>query len=365
MKRILLLIDSLYSGGAQRQIVGLAKLLKEKGYEIKLADYWNHDFYDQFLRDNGIEFEHRVAKGKLKIFNSIRTLIRDFKPDVVICYLEHSSSIACAIKYLHLTSTFRLIVSERNTTQILGRADKIRFRLFQLAADVVVPNSHSQAKFITKHFPKLASKTVTITNYIDTEKFCPLEKCRENISKRPIRFIVVGRVVEQKNPIRFLEAISLVKNKRPNASFVVDWYGMPYPQEYFDTCLKLKDQLGLKDIVRFNPPTQKIISEYRQSDVFILPSIYEGFPNVLCEAMSCGLPTAASAVCDNPMILNQGKSGLLFDPKSVDDMADKIIQFLDMTNSQLKEMGRRSRDAAVQKFSRDKFINAYISLIEK
>ena len=362
--RVLLLIDSLYSGGAQRQLVGLAVLLKENGYNVKVADYWNYDFYDDFLIEHDIEFEHRVAKGKLNIFKSILSLIRDYKPDAVICYLEHSASIACIIKLLHLTESFRLIVSERNTTQRVKFEDFVRFTLFRLAADVVVPNSRSQTEFIKKYFSGISRKIVTITNFLDTEIFRPDESYkRENPNNRPLRFIVVGRVVKQKNPLLFLRAVAIARRLRPDKKFFVDWYGQPYPPLFFETCLNLKNNLGLDNIVKFYSATNDILSEYQSSDIFILPSIYEGYPNVLCEAMSCGLPVAASSICDNPDILENGDIGLLFDPYSVEDMASKIISFLDMSDTDLMHMGEKSRKAAILKFSKEKFIKTYMSLL--
>lgn len=362
--KILLLIDSLYSGGAQRQIVELAVLLKGKGYDIKLGDYWDYNFYDDYLIANDINFEHRVAKGKINIFKSVYTLIRDFVPDVVICYLEHCAMIACVVKLLHITSPFRLIVSERNTTQCLGLADRIRFKLFDLAADVIVPNSYSQTDFIKKNYPNLLSKTVTITNYVDTDRFCPTIQSNTQVRLyESIRIIVVGRVVEQKNPIRFLEAIAKIRLLYPEKKFVVNWFGQPYPEDFFDICIETRKKLGLDNIVTFNPPTQNIIKEFQNSDLFVLPSIYEGFPNVLCEALSCGLPVVASAVCDNPMILNNGTDGILFDPNSVDDMAEKISSILNKDIDELNNIGRHSRAIAIENFAKEKFINSYISIL--
>lgn len=361
MKKILLFIDSLCSGGAQRQLVGLAHLLKDRGYDVEIIDYWDIDFYDEYLKKNNIKFEHCVAIGKLNIIHRIRKEIKKRNPDIVISYLEHPSVVASLIKLSLPFSKFKLIVSERNTSQSNGRPEKLRFNLFRFT-NAIVPNSYSQYEFIKDNYPFLSNKTIPITNYLDTDKFSPQEKAEKNAVRR---FIVVGRIVEQKNPLRFLQAIAKVKNRYPKNKFKVDWYGNPYPESYFEECLKLKHDLDLDNVVYFHPPTNEIIAEYRKSDVFLLPSIYEGFPNVLCEAMSCGLPVAASAVCDNPSILDNGHVGVLFDPLSVDDMADKIANLLLASDEDLKSMGKRSRATALEKFTQEKFINSYISLIEK
>lgn len=361
MKKILLLIDSLCSGGAQRQLVTLALLLKKKGYEVEIIDYWDIDFYDKFLMENDIQFEHCVAKGTINILFRIRHEINRRKPDIVISYLDNPSIIAVVSRLTLPRCRFKLIVSERNTTQTINRAVRIRFNLFRFA-DAVVPNSYSQAQFIYTHFPFLEKKTKVITNCLDTSLFAPLE-IEESYNEK-MRFIVVGRVVEQKNPLRFLEAIEKVKRDNPTRKFTVDWYGTPYPEKYFQECLDLRKSHGLEETVFFHPATNDIIDCYRHSDVFILPSIYEGFPNVLCEAMSCGLPVIASSVCDNPAILDEGKTGLLINPMSVEDMATKISSVLLMSQNELKSLSILSRKAALDKFSQEKFIESYIELIE-
>ncbi len=144
----------------------------------------------------------------------------------------------------------------------------------------------------------------------------------------------------------------------------MDWYGEPYPEGYFNQCKSLLKDYRLGNVLRFHPSTNDIVSVYHQADAFVLPSIYEGFPNVLCEAMSCGLPVIASSVCDNPSILGEAKCGFLVDPLDVNDMADKILNVSRMTKNELKDMGMLSRKQITTNMSEENFINAYIQLIE-
>lgn len=357
IKKVLLFIDSLASGGAQRQLVGLAVMLKHAGYDIKVITYHNIPFYKKDLDNDNIVYENiNKAINPYKRIIYINRAIKSYSPDVVISYLDVPNIIACICKLLG--GHWKLIVSERNTTQKLNFIQKIKFFLFRYA-DKIIPNSYSQKNFIDDYYKTLSNKLITITNYTDTNRFCPLEKAKPYLNK--LKIICVGRVIEQKNILFFIDALKKVKDK--GYSFEVNWYGEQF-QIYYNKCLNKINSNGLEENFKFLPPCINIEDKYNDADVFCLPSIYEGFPNVLCEAMSCGLPVLCSNVCDNPMIVEDGKNGLLFNPLNVDEIADKIIEFMDLDNNIKNDWGKHSREIAIAKFSKDKFLCDYLSIIK-
>ena len=97
---------------------------------------------------------------------------------------------------------------------------------------------------------------------------------------------------------------------------------------------------------------------------FCLPSFYEGTPNVICEAISTGLPVACSDVCDNHIYVMTGQNGVLFDPNNPNDMANKISHLLNLYDVDFQEYQRNSRNIAVGKLSKESFVDAYIKIIE-
>lgn len=354
-KKILLIIDLLGSGGAQRQFVGLAKLLQEKGYDINVIYYFPYHFYKQFLDDNGIQNKMLDFRGGIlgRIYKTA-AYIKTFKPDVVISYLNAPNIISCLLKLLGLK--YKLIVSERNTTQSFTMTERIKFCLMKYA-DYIVPNSYSQEKFIQSHYQCLSSKIKTITNFVDTNVFIP------DYAKVRNRVIIVARVSPQKNVLKFLEAIKLLKEK--GLKFKIDWYGSHSiaQNEYFSECMTKRDDYEISSYIDFHDAKLNIIEEYQSSDVFCLPSTYEGFPNVICEAMSCGLPILCSDVCDNPLIVEDGINGFLFNPYSPTDIAEKFEHYLSLNSDTKQLMKERSREMAIKKFSATSFINKYLSLI--
>lgn len=357
MKKILCFIESLGSGGAERQLTGLAVMLKEQGYEIEVVYYCKKEFYLPFLEENGVKgvfLSSAVSKSR-RVF-SIRKYIKEYNPDTIISYSASSCMILCSLKLLG--GKFKLIVSERNTTQKNTLREKIRFFLYKWA-DVIVPNSNAQGRFIKENYPNLEKKIQVITNFVDTDKFSPSNE--EIPTHDTTNIICVGRLMPQKNIIRFIESISRVVND--GYKIHIDWFGQNLGDNYSEE-VKLKiEENNLSSFFEFHPASSCIEKKYQKSDVFCLPSIYEGFPNVLCEAMSCGKPVLCSRVCDNPTIVSEEKNGLMFNPLDADNMAEVIEKYINLSEEKKKDMAITSRKIAVDMFSKKSFINKYISII--
>jgi glycosyltransferase involved in cell wall biosynthesis len=256
---------------------------------------------------------------------------------------------------------FSLLVSERNTTQTITLIDRIRFFLFRFA-DVIVPNSYSQGKFISKNYPNLEHKVKIITNFVDLNRFSFNPKKRK---KTPL-IIIVASVWHPKNAINFIQTVSILKQRRCNAKF--DWYGLVESKSeanktYHKQCFDLVRKLNVGDMLTFFPKSKTIEEKYKEADYFCLPSFYEGTPNVICEAMASGCPVICSDVCDNGHYVKEGVNGFLFNPQSPDDMADKIEKALSISDDIFEDYCINSRELAEKMLSEEKFINSYLDII--
>lgn len=359
MKKILCVIESLCQGGAERQLIGLATMLSKEGNSVRIIVYNNDLFYLPLLDGSGVECEYlEKANNSVRRIPQIVKYIRGYDPDLVISYLSTPSIIACLSKVI--LRKFKLIVSERNTNQSIGFRDRIRFFLYRFA-DWIVPNSHSQSCFITSHYPSLTNKILTITNFVDTDYFHPMQNSPVTSKASYLRVVCVGRISEQKNVKNFIE--SVYKAKEQGVQLSVDWYGLAI-HPYSDECTEIVNKYNLEETVRFHKETNDVRSAYYQADVMVLPSIYEGFPNVVCEAMSCGLPVLCSDVCDNGRIVRDGINGFLFNPHSVEDMSDAIIKYSKLGNEERKKMSRRGREYALNDFSQEAFFKKYKEIID-
>ena len=354
MKRILCLIDSLNSGGAQRQLIGLASFLQESENMVKVITYFDIPFYKSYLDDRGVENETLFCgRSFYSRIKAISKAINAYGPDVVISFLDMPNTLACIIK--SRKKKWKLIVSERNTTQKLSIRERIKFFSYRYA-DIIVSNSYSQDIFIATNYPRLHPKCHVITNFVETEIFKPADY---KIRKEFLSIIGIGRISTQKNIPVLIEAVKKVRDGCHNVS--VDWYGKRY--ESYDSCIGLIRQYGMEDVFKFHEPYNPIVEKYQGADLFVLPSFYEGYPNVLCEALSCGVPSIASDVCDNGKIVSDGKNGFLFPSGDVNSLAGCIARFIKMSEEERRIMSDRCRDMAVKLFSKETFIQQYLELI--
>lgn len=359
MKKILLFIDSLGPGGAQRQLVGLASFLKEKEYDVSVVYYFDNPFYVNLLQANGVPyvFLKKAQNTTFRIWHVAR-YIRKTRPDVVIAYLETPSICACISKLFN--RRFKLIVSERNTTQHTGRNEKIRFNLFRLA-DYVVPNAYSQETYMRTHFPKLANKIVTIPNFVDLDHFVPpQERHRREIPE----VMVAASIWASKNTLGLIDAVVALKVK--GFRFHISWYGLNTKHvDYINQCKSKIEKLGVPDSIELKEKTTNIRERYQDADYFCLPSFYEGTPNVICEAMACGLPVVCSDVCDNSKYVLEGENGFLFNPKDTDSIVAAFERLFVLSNAEYESFCHHSRTLAEQKLSKETFVKEYVKLIEK
>lgn len=357
MKKIILFTDCLGAGGAQRQLVGLAIMLKEKDYNVTVATYHNIDFYKKQLDDAGVRnlVIPNGSNKKTRIW-AVRTFLKKERPDWVVSYQETPSLLACIAKVTGCK--FRLIVSERNTTQAVGMNERVRFFLYRWA-DAIVPNSYAQENYLISHYPWMQKKLKTITNFVDLDYFSFIER-----KKRKVPEIVIAATIwSSKNTLGFIEAVKKLVDR--NCRFHVSWYGKSnIDMDYYNESLQKIQEYGIQDYIELKDKTKQIKNVYHNADLFCLPSFYEGTPNVICEAISTGLPVACSDVCDNYIYVKPGCNGVLFDPNNPNDMANKISQLLYISSLEFEKYQKNSRQIALGKLSKDVFVDAYVKIIE-
>jgi len=356
-KRIVCIIESLGPGGAERQLAYLAALLKRSGEDVELWTYYPNDFNKEILDKNGVKYRYlSAAQNKLKRLFIIKKALRKHHADVVISYLDTCSMTMCAIKMLG--ARFRLIVSERSSTSKLDKHAKLKYWFYKKAS-YIVPNSYSECDFIKKNIPILAGRTKTIVNYVDVDRFLPMEKPVD--SSRVLHLIGVGRISDAKNLLMLAEAIAILNTNETVVT--IDWFGDTTDYQLREKLTQKTNDLKITSDFVLHEQDKQIEKLYPKYEAFCLASIYEGFPNVICEAMSCGLPVICSDVCDNGYLVEDGVNGIVFNPNQVEDIVKAIKLYVSEIRPVRNEVGKRNRSKIKQICSRESFVEQYKELI--
>ena len=362
MKKILCFIGSMRGGGSQRQMFELIKVLHAEGHAITLLTYSRSN---QYRLPDGVVWETINCPSRiLKIF-SLYTFLWLRKYDVVISFIQYFSVQILPFYWINRKNRPLIICGERNITLKPDWFEPFLFKLYHEVTDYIVPNTYYQKEYISKVSPLLKDKIHVIYNSIDTDYFYP----RRKKCLGPIREIIVtARYVPQKNPYILLEVIKKLKAKNV-IGFHFSWYGdleskADSVKEVIGNMRKIIAENLLDDLISLNGYSEDPCRLYQGADCFCLPSLHEGVPNSMIEAMSCELPCIVSAVADNSLIVRDEENGFLFDPKDVDDFCRTVVRYLNLSEEQSFLMGRNARLTVKEKFSSAIFAEAYINLIK-
>jgi len=370
--KIICVVDSLVSGGAQRQMSLLACGLNDLGHQVELFLFYPQ--YDHFRSDidasnipvHGVERNGNTGFS-LSVLWALRSLMTQGF-DAVISFQPNANIYATVARLLLLGGKKpKLICGERTVTaHYSSAATRVGVWLTGLGSDNLVTNSYTQAQ-ILRQLPGLEKKVRVIWNgyrVSSTQLNSFLLKPTDQL-----RILVVGRQSSEKNGTRLLEALQIFYD-RYGWSPQLRWAGR---QEQDDASLAMKATMErflekfprLATRCSFLGEVKDVSKLYASSDVLILPSLYEGLPNAVCEAMLAGCPVIASNVCDLPRLLGLNEErGLLCDPVSSESIADAIYRFHTMTLQEKASMIQRAHRFVKDNLSLERMVKSYEGLLE-
>lgn len=315
--RVTLVISSLGPGGAEKVLCSMAGYWAERNRSVTLLtfdDGREAPFYalhrDVVHRSLGISgVSHSLVHGiasNLKRIRVLREAIQESRPDVAIAFMD-------AVNILTLAAAARtrvpVIISERTDPALnpIGGAWRLLRRwMYPLASCLVVQTEAARAFFPTR----MRSRTWVIPNPVAA----PPPRVAHRTGSQGKRVVAMGRLQTSKGFDLLLTAFARLASLFPEWSLTVWGEG-----DERSNLEGLRDRLGLGSSVHFPGRTTDPFGKLRESDLFVLPSRFEGFPNVLCEAMACGLPVISFDCPSGPnLIIRHEIDGLLVPAGDVD-----------------------------------------------
>ena len=359
--RLTLVIYKMSGGGAQRVLSIIANHFAEKGWAITLMtfdDGSQPSFYKLHPSIQcvplSISRQQPNALSTLLMYLLrpiiLRSAIRKNKPDVVISFIDLAN-----ILTLVATVGLRIpvIISERVNPAFHSIGcfwSVLRKMVYRWAACLVV-----QTRDVPPFFSTAIQKKI---NVIPNPVLLPARN-EQNLDKDGSKKIILamGRLVDQKGFDLLIKAFAKLKSKFPE--WQINIWGEGEKKTYLENLCK---ELSLQKKVIFKGMNQDNYTVMKQADIFVLSSRYEGFPNVLAEAMACGLPVISFDCPSGPseMIVDE-KNGLLISKINDEELA-KGIQRLMMDESLAKELGKEAKKVT-DTFSMIKIMNLWEKVI--
>lgn len=365
-RKILLVIDNLSTGGAQRQMANLAVGLKRRNYLVEIFCYAAGDMLADPLIREGIPVHWYIKRSRytFQTILNLRRLIHNGSFDIGISFLPTPNFYLIMARFF-LRHTIPIIVSERSSDFPVWTTRMEKFvRLFYRYADHILVNSHHQRQNLENKYPRLKHRISTIYNGYDLQKFYPTLREPDNY---PLRLLTIASVSRYKNGACLIEALKILRDQY-GISPIVDWIGQRV--QAGDRLVYLREMEQL--ILSYRLETQwnwldqrtDIVDQLHKHDVLIHPSYVEGLPNVVCEALACGRPIIISNVLDHAILVKDKESGLLFNHEDPNDLAAKIFSFSQLTPGERKVMGENGRRFAESNLSIGRFIDDFERLID-
>lgn len=341
MKKIVLYIDSMRRGGAQRVMFNLSNFFVGVGIEVILVNEvpsckddseYNIDknikryFLDSCNYGNFLEKQiYRIKR--------LREIIKDEKPEIVLSFLG-PTNIRMLISTIGIN--VKKVVSVRNDPKIeygIGLKKAIAQFIFKLSDGCVFQTKEASLYFDKK----IQNKSEIIFNPVD-ERFYNVD--RSVIYKE---IISVGRLQKQKNPELLLDAFIKMHKEERFKDYKLIYYGDgELKKELERKCA----QNCLTDNVVFAGMVNNVAEKLKTASIFVMASDYEGMPNALMEAMAAGVPVISTdCPCGGPRsLIEDSTQGILVSCGDSSALASKIIFLLDNEDVRCKmQVNERKR----------------------
>ena len=223
--------------------------------------------------------------------------------------------------------------------------------MYQRAA-VVTAQTQRALKFFDE---KKLKRGAIVPNPVSLPKL--FEGPNEDAVRNSKKVIAMGRFDQQKGFDLLIEAFSKIIGSRPDWSLEI--WGDGHEREKYQ---KQIESLGMERHISLPGKTQQPAEKMRSSSIFVLSSRYEGFPNVLCEAMACGMPVIATDCDSGPAdIVIDGENGILIPSEDILALSSAMGRLMDDTDERVR-LSRNSQEV-IERFNIDRVMGIWEQLI--
>lgn len=344
--RVLILIDTARIGGPGKGILQLLEGVHDREYFLRVATFQSsrhrsREFIEE-LWENGHRPLILEEHGRYDV-SPLRRLTRELKRGQYDIVQSHGYKAHLYARFISSMISIKWIAvlngwtAENWRVRVYHALDRLNIR----QASTIVAVSEELRTYASRVARRVPNRV--ISNAVDIQENRSLRTVRES---GMFRIGVVGRLSPEKGHRFLLEALGGI----PESSHIiqVDIIGEGVERERLE---ELAQQLGLYRSIRFRGYQKELRSHYETSDLIVLPSLREGSPNVLLEAMSLGMPVLASDIPSIRAIISEGRTGFLFGTADSDDLRAKLLYIMSLSECKRSDIGEAARSYVRKEFN--------------
>lgn len=333
----------------------------QKEHEVVLVmPFVGHeeDFQTMGLRCIETKLDRRSINPikDLRLLCCYRRILKQEKPDLVLTYSIKPNlygGLACSMQKIPYCTHI----------QGLGTAFQRRGLAFFVGRLYKLALAKSRTAFFENRFN---ADTFLQKKLLPAHKVCVLPGAGVNVSqypycsrekKDPVRFLYLGRFMQEKGLDELFAAMERLQNTHPNRA-VLDLVGF-----FEDGYREDIEALTKKNIAFFHGFKTDPRPFYEHADCVVLPSYHEGMSNVLLEAAAMGCPLITSDIPGCREAVNDGVSGYLCNVQDTDSLYTAMLRILELSSTELEEMGRRGAEKIRQEFDREQVVHTTLQVL--
>ncbi len=360
--------------GAESVIIEIAKYSSAFGFQSIIGGIKNDkDPYPEFLtyaQELNIETVLFDGKGRIdfKRAQKIGNYINENNINILHCHgykddfygiISLTRIPKVATNHLWKTTRTHLWKIPYTRARIYAMLDALFLRFF----DKVIGVSHEIVDKMNRYGIK---NTIVIPNGVDTTKFDMRSKSFDLLTKFGFdkESIIIGMIsslTEEKGHKYAIEALHYIKLDFPKAKLLIIGDVLPGFEKYEIGIKRQVKELGLDNYVVFAGKQKDIPNILSIIDIFLLPSLKEGLPMALLEAMSSGKAVIATHVGEIPNVINHYKSGLLIAPSNTIELKNEILNLL-KNREYIITLGKAARETVVDRYSSKNMTQRYCQI---
>jgi glycosyltransferase involved in cell wall biosynthesis len=377
-RRIFLLNTLMEAGGAQKAMLQLARGLASRGHYVRVATMYDKGgFVPRFEERFGLEITDLRMKrpGTSAVPNAVwavrgvrhlRRALMEHGTEVLQTFSHYSNVIGPIVA--RTAGVPVCVSSQRMRLQgrpwVLRAAD--RWTVNRAWADRMVAVSDAIRDYCVEDAGIRADRIVTIPNGLDVSEMDRasdsadriIDRKREGLGENDVVASVVARLHPQKGHIYLLEAVADLIGRHPRLRVLLIGEG----NDRGELGNRITD-MGLEKVVRLLGDRHDVPELLAISDLFVLPSLWEGMPNAVLEAMAARLPVVATAVDGTAEVVVHGETGWLVPPADSAALARAVEEALTDVERRRK-LGVAGRRRVEMEFTLDRYVDRFEELYE-